>query len=107
MVRWNEFLQSLSTRGGAVFLLTVIFGIGTAVSMHLIHHGEASSPLAASLMSTFAGFSGALLLALKGSSDSTATVSGPSGTATASTAPTTPNTPTPEGTQATAQAPTP
>lgn len=86
MVKWNEFLQSLGTRGGAIFLLTLIFLGGMFFSLHLIHHGEAASPLAASLMSTFAGFSGALLMALKGSSDSTATVSGPSGSATASTA---------------------
>src|SRR5271154_815494 len=102
MVKWNEFLTSLGTRGGAIFILTLIFVGSMCFALHLIHHGESSSPLAASLISTFAGFSGALLMALKGSSDSTATVTGPGGTASASTA--TPS-PSAEGTQATATTP--
>ena len=88
MKLWDNFLSSLGTRGGAIFLLTCIFIVGACLSIHLIHHGEAASPLAASLMSTFSGFAGALLLALKGTQTDSATVSGPGGTATASTAPT-------------------
>ena len=90
MSRWQNFLNSLSTRGGAIFLLTVIFGTGVCVIIHLIHHGEAGGQLAAQLVGTFSGFSGALLLALKGSSESSATASsGPGGpTVTASTTPT-------------------
>jgi len=78
---WTNFLNSLATRGGAIFLLTAIFATGVCVSIHLIHHGEAGGQLAATLMGSFSSFSGALLLALKGSSESSATATtGPSGT---------------------------
>ncbi len=74
MSGWMGFLNSLSTRGGAIFMLVLINFVGVGVTMHLIHHGEAAGALGASLMTGFSNFQGALLMALKGSSDSTASV---------------------------------
>jgi hypothetical protein len=68
MNSWKNFLDSLGTRGGAILLLllcSILLGSGV---MHVLHHGDLGD--AASLIrSTFAGFVGALLLALKTSSD--------------------------------------
>jgi len=81
MSRWQNFLNSLSTRGGAIFLLFAISIAGMSVIVHMVHHQEESSMFAGAILSTFSSFSGALLLALKGSSESTATAStGPEGT---------------------------
>lgn len=90
MNRWQNFLNSLSTRGGAIFLLFAVCIAGILVILHMIHHGEEGSMFAGAVMSTFSSFSGALLLALKGSSEASATASsGPGGpTVTASTTPT-------------------
>lgn len=70
MDKWNKFLASLSTRGGAIFLTSLICLVGVCVALHLIHHGEASGPVASGLITTFNGFAGALLIVLKGTSDS-------------------------------------
>lgn len=89
MSLWQNFLNSLSTRGGAIFLLSMVFTSGMIVVVHLIHHNETDSMFAGMILSTFSSFSGALLLALKGSSESSASASaGPGGpVVTASTAP--------------------
>jgi hypothetical protein len=80
MNRWSEVTGTVATRGGAIIILLLINITGWVITIHLIHHGEASTPVAASLISTFSGFSGALLLALKGSSETSASAtSGPSG----------------------------
>jgi len=78
-----NFLNSLATRGGAILILLILSGVSVGVTLHIIHHGEDSSMLAAGLVSTLGNFTGALLLALKGSSESssTATIS-PGGGAT-------------------------
>jgi hypothetical protein len=80
---WTNFLNSLATRGGAIFILMVLSLTGFGITLHIIHHGEDSSMVAAGLVTTLGNFTGALLLALKGSSEttSTATVS-PGGGAT-------------------------
>ena len=55
MVMWKEFLDSLASRGGSIFMLltcSVLCGIAAI-------HWPASS-----LDTTFAGFTGALLMAL-------------------------------------------
>jgi hypothetical protein len=97
MSRWQNFLNSLSTRGGAILMLFAICVVGMVVILHMIHHGEESSMFAGAVLGTFSAFSGALLLALKGSSEASATASsGPGGpTVTASTTPTA-NPPVPE-----------
>jgi hypothetical protein len=101
MARWNAFLTSLSTRGGAIFLLMMINAVGVGVTVLLIFKGYFVTALAATISTVLGNYNGALLMALKGSSDSTAIVSGPGGSATASTAPVTPT----EGTQAIVTAP--
>lgn len=73
MSRWNSFLASLSTRGGAIFVLLVLSFTGFGITIHLIHHNEASGQIAAGLITTLGNFTGALLLALKGSSETSAT----------------------------------
>ncbi len=75
MDRWNKFLSSLATRGGAIFVLLVLSGAGFAITLHIIHAGEDTSMVAAGLVTTLGNFTGALLLALKGSSESSATAS--------------------------------
>src|ERR1700683_2761133 len=79
---WTVFLNSLATRGGAVFTLSWCCVGLLAFMLHMLHHGEASTTMETTISAMLSGFSGALLLALKGSSDSsaTATTSTPAGT---------------------------
>lgn len=81
--KWTNFLNSLATRGGAIFILMMLSLIGFGITIHIIHHGDDNNMIAAGLVTTLGNFTGALLLALKGSSEttSTATVS-PEGGAT-------------------------
>jgi hypothetical protein len=67
--RWTNFLNSLATRGGAIVILLALSGVWVGVTLHIIHHNEDSSMVAAGLVSTLGNFTGALLLALKGSSE--------------------------------------
>jgi len=65
---WCKFLDSLSSRGGAILLLIMTssaLGVGV---IHVLHHGD-SGEGASLIRSTFAGFVGALLLALKTTGD--------------------------------------
>jgi len=73
--RWQNFLNSLSTRGGAIFLLFVLSLIGFFITLHIVHHNEDQSMFAAGLIATVSNFTGALLLALKGSSESVSSAS--------------------------------
>jgi hypothetical protein len=70
---WNNFLSTLATRGGAIFILLVLSLTGFGITLHIIHHGESDSMAAAGLITTVGNFTGALLLALKGSSETTST----------------------------------
>ena len=65
--RLTSFLSALSTRGGAILILTILSVVGFGITLHIIHHNEDGSMLAAGLVSTVSNFTGALLLALKGS----------------------------------------
>lgn len=61
---FSRGLDALSTRGGAIFLLFATCCGLAAMVLHVMHHGDTGE--AASLVrTTFAGFTGALLLALK------------------------------------------
>lgn len=63
MKAWNDFTDSLNTAGGTVALLFVCtFLLGLCV-VHLMHHGDGGAS-ASILQTTFANFTGALLLAL-------------------------------------------
>jgi len=70
MQRFQAFLNSLATRGGAILVLLILSLTGFAITLHIIHHGEDTSMVAAGLVTTLGNFTGALLLALKGSSES-------------------------------------
>jgi sugar phosphate permease len=60
---WNEFTDSLNTRGGTIALLFVTC-VGLAIMVvHIMHHGDGGQA-AATIISTFSAFTGALLLAL-------------------------------------------
>jgi FtsH-binding integral membrane protein len=83
MGHWVKFLETLSTRGGAILLLLIMNGVGVFVAMHLIHHNEMSSTAATTLLASFSGFNGALLIALKVTADSSASVTSHGVTATA------------------------
>ena len=63
MNAWAKFLDSLGSRGGNIFILLMAnFGLFVA-AMHMLHHGD-KSEIATVILSTFSGFSGALLNAL-------------------------------------------
>lgn len=79
---WNKFLASLATRGGAIFILlflTVTVDLGVFI-MYLKHDMDFRG---LAYVVTSGGLVNALMLALKGSSDSTATTTmTPSGSTT-------------------------
>lgn len=60
---WDRFTETLNTRGGTIALLFIsTCGLFLGV-LHVMHHGD-SGPAAQVIVSTFSGFTGALLLAL-------------------------------------------
>ena len=60
---WNEFTDSLNTRGGTIALLFITcLGLACMV-LHIMHHAD-TGQAAATIISTFSAFTGALLLAL-------------------------------------------
>ena len=63
---WSRFLDSLATRGGAIFLLFVADASLTTVILHMIHHGETNGAMAVTISTIFGNFSGALLMVLTG-----------------------------------------
>jgi drug/metabolite transporter (DMT)-like permease len=65
MKRWQDFLDSLSTSGGAVLVLFLICLSLLPVLIYFLHR-EPNSPATTRLTDAFVGFSGALLLALRG-----------------------------------------
>lgn len=74
MKTWQDFLNSLSTRGGAILILMILSLVGFGITLHIIHHTEDGNMMfAAGLITTVGNFTGALLLALKGSSENTST----------------------------------
>lgn len=65
--RWQDFLDSLSTKGGNIFMLFVALGSLMAFLLHVSHdHSDAS--LVAVAHDLAVGFGGALLGGLSGSS---------------------------------------
>jgi len=84
---WSAFLNSLATRGGAIFILTfiVFFADFGGFVMYLRH--DVTVDGLAKIVTGSGLFAGALLIVLKGSTDSSATATGPAGTVSASSAP--------------------
>jgi len=67
MKRWQDFLDSLSTVGGGIALLSVATTVLLGVLVHLLHHGD-TGEIVTILTGAFSGAFSALLLALKGNS---------------------------------------
>jgi hypothetical protein len=63
---WQKFLDSLATKGGNLFVLSLFVASLLLLVLHVLHRGGGSDPVTTVLLSTFSGFSGALLAALTG-----------------------------------------
>lgn len=67
MLKWQNFLNSLATPGGNLFALLLCVAAFTALVVHILHHGD-DERVVTVILSTFSGFTSALLLALRGRS---------------------------------------
>lgn len=67
MQKWQAFLNSISTPGGNLLLLAVFVSCLLGLVLHVLHHGD-DNQVTTVILSTFSGFSGALLQALRGRS---------------------------------------
>jgi UPF0716 family protein affecting phage T7 exclusion len=65
MKRWQDFLDSLSTSGGAVLVLMIVC-VALLPAMIFVLLRAPLSPAAMLITNTFTSFTGALLLALRG-----------------------------------------
>lgn len=60
MKNWQEFLDSLHSPGGTLFLLSLFVVAMLALVIHVLHHSE-NGQVTTVILSTFSGFQGALL----------------------------------------------
>lgn len=72
MKRWQDWLDSLSTKGGNIFIMVIIFFVyqpvmGVLMWMAIIHKYELGV-IGTVILTTFGNFSGALLAVLSGNS---------------------------------------
>jgi len=65
MGSWQKFLDSLATKGGNLFVLFVCFAGLLSLLIHVLHHAD-SGNVTMVVVSTFSGFSGALMATLTG-----------------------------------------
>ena len=65
MESWQKFLDSLATKGGNLFVLFVCFAGLLSLLIHVLHHAD-SGNVTMVVVSTFSGFSGALMATLTG-----------------------------------------
>lgn len=64
--KWNALLESLGSPGGNLFVLVVLtFGLLFLV-LHVLHHPEESAQVVTVIVSTFTGFTSAILVLLTG-----------------------------------------
>jgi hypothetical protein len=63
MKRWQDFLDSLSTKGGNIFVLALCSFWLAMLFLHVTHHDPSAVE---DVKTTLAGFTGALLMALSG-----------------------------------------
>jgi FtsH-binding integral membrane protein len=82
--KWQYFLNSLATVGGNLFLLAIFVGVFLGLVLFVLHDTSANVQVVTTITSAFTGFSGALLLALKGRTTDTNPSTG-GGTTTSST----------------------
>ncbi len=66
MQTWHDFLESLATRGGNLFLLVLFVAVLGFLVFHTLHHPEVNGEVKTVILTTFSGFTGALLGALRG-----------------------------------------
>ena len=67
MGKWQYFLNSLATVGGNLALLMAIMFIMLGLVVHILHgDGKDNAQVTPVILSTFSGFSGALLGLLRG-----------------------------------------
>jgi hypothetical protein len=71
MQAWQAFLNSIATRGGAVLILLFLVMLDISVTLCVVWKGWDSSTMVGAMVAGLGAFTGALLLALKGSSDPT------------------------------------
>jgi hypothetical protein len=67
MDSWQKFLNSISTPGGNLMLLVLFVASLLGLVLHVLHHGD-EGQVQTVILTTFSGFSGALLQALRGRS---------------------------------------
>ena len=65
MQAWQKFLDSLSTKGGNLFVLFICFAGLLGLLIHVLHHGDTGN-VSMVVVATFSGFSGALMATLTG-----------------------------------------
>ena len=63
MDKFQDFLQGLATRGGAIFVLTLMVLIFGLLVFHVLHHSDDPQSTTV-ILSTFSGFCAALLTML-------------------------------------------
>lgn len=82
--KWQYFLNSLATVGGNLLVLVLFVLLLLGLVLHVLHDQGANGQIVTVVLSTFSGFAGALLQALRGrSTDMNPSTSG--GTSTSST----------------------
>ena len=72
--KWQDFLQGLATRGGAIFTLVVMVLLFGLLTFHILHHAD-DPQVTTVILSTFSGFCAALLTML--TTQATKTPNGP------------------------------
>ena len=68
MNRWQNFLDSLGSKGGNLLVLCIFVGVLLGLVIWVTSRDAGDSQAVTVILSTFSGFSGALLAALTGSS---------------------------------------
>jgi hypothetical protein len=61
---WHDFLDSLATIGGNIFILVALEVFSFVGVMHVLHHPEINKEAGALILSTFSTVTGALMYAL-------------------------------------------
>ena len=65
MERWQQFLNSLSTKGGNILVLLFVCVILGFALLHVLHHAEMNAEARALVLSSFSGAFAALMFALQ------------------------------------------
>lgn len=68
MKKWQDFLDSLSTKGGNIFVLFCGLGVLIGLMIHLTHAGPADAAMISAAHDMMVGFGAALLGSLSGHS---------------------------------------